>query len=125
MQLGRSCLCGVDLSEDVQLRCRREVQQLLEFSHRIDLMAAVQDVDTLLGGDYVIAVEIRPTLLKFGEVLDGLQRAQRAEKPLDVDVYKRQVFLMKAAPNWTTFYRLLQRAKPKQGTTLELKFPET
>ena len=35
------------------------------------------------------------------------------------------VFLMKAAPNWTTFYRLLQRAKPKQGTTLELKFPET
>ena len=34
------------------------------------------------------------------------------------------IFLMKAAPNWATFYRLLQRAKPKQGTTLELKFPE-
>jgi hypothetical protein len=34
------------------------------------------------------------------------------------------IFLMKAAPNWASFYRLLQRAKPKQGTTLDLPFPE-
>jgi hypothetical protein len=32
---------------------------------------------------------------------------------------------MKAAPNWATFYRLLQRAKPKQGTALEFNFPDT
>jgi P63C domain len=29
-------------------------------------------------------------------------------------------FLMKASPNWTTFYRLLQRSAPKQGSNLAL-----
>lgn len=29
-------------------------------------------------------------------------------------------FLMKASPNWTTFYRLLQRSAPKQGNNFEL-----
>jgi len=30
------------------------------------------------------------------------------------------IFLMKAAPNWTFFYRALQRAAPKYGDTIEL-----
>jgi hypothetical protein len=34
------------------------------------------------------------------------------------------ITLMKAAPNWATFYRLLQRAKPKLGDMPELPFPE-
>lgn len=34
------------------------------------------------------------------------------------------ITLMKASPNWTTFYRLLQRALPKLNQTLPLPFPD-
>lgn len=34
------------------------------------------------------------------------------------------ITLMKASPNWNTFYRLLQRALPKFGQQLELDIPE-
>lgn len=31
---------------------------------------------------------------------------------------------MKASPNWPTFYRLIQRALPQFGETLELPFSD-
>ena len=39
---------------------------------------------------YRVAVEVRGALLELGEVLDGLQRALRAEQPLDVDAAQRR-----------------------------------
>lgn len=34
------------------------------------------------------------------------------------------IFLMKGADSWTTFYKILNKAVPKFGSTLELNFPE-
>ena len=48
------------------------------------------DVDALLGGDDGIAVEVGGALLELGEVLHGLQRALRAEQPLDVHAAQRR-----------------------------------
>ena len=50
----------------------------------MDLAAAIQDVDALLGGDHRVAVEVGRPLLELGEVLDAFQRPLRAEQPLDV-----------------------------------------
>src|SRR5262249_164333 len=63
----------------------REVEQLLELGHGLDLMAAVEDVDALLDGGDEVAVEVRAALLELGEVLDGLHGPLRAEDALDVD----------------------------------------
>ena len=41
-------LRGIELAEDVELRRRREVEQLLELGHEVDLAAALEDVDALL-----------------------------------------------------------------------------
>ena len=62
----------------------REVQQLLELGHEMDLAATVEDVHALLAGDHGVAIEVRGALLELGEVLDGLQRALRAEESLHV-----------------------------------------
>src|SRR5439155_422254 len=81
--LGRRAL-WVELSEDIELGGRREVEDLLELRHVVDLAAPLEDVHTLLGGDHGVAVEIGRALLEFGEVLVGLERQLRAEEPLDV-----------------------------------------
>ena len=44
-------LFRVELAEHVQLGCRREVQQSLELGHEVDLAAALQNADPLLGGE--------------------------------------------------------------------------
>src|SRR5258708_37500623 len=46
-------------------------------------MAAFENVDALLRRDYVITVKISAPLLKFGEILDGFERALRAKQPLN------------------------------------------
>ena len=57
------------LAEDVELRRRRAVEQLLELRHVVDLAAALEDVDALLGRDDGVAVEVGGALLELGEVL--------------------------------------------------------
>jgi hypothetical protein len=69
----------------LEFRCRREAQLLLEFRHQVDLGEPIERVHTLLGGDHVVTVEIRSGLLELGEILDGLERALRAEQPLDLN----------------------------------------
>ena len=86
----RVALLRIELAEDVQLRGRREVEQLLELGHEVDLAAALEDVDALLRGDHRIAVEVGGPLLELGEVLDALQRPLRAEQPLDVHAAQRR-----------------------------------
>ena len=67
----RVALRGSSLPIDVELRRRREVEQLLELGHEVDLAAALEDVDALLGGDDRVAVEVGGPLLELGEVLDA------------------------------------------------------
>ena len=62
----------------------------MELGHEVDLAAALQDVDALLGGDHRVAVEVGRPLLELGEVLDALQRPLRAEQPLDVHAAQRR-----------------------------------
>ena len=81
---------GIELAEDVELRCRREAQLLLEFRHQVDLVQSIEGIHALLGGDHVVAVEICAGLLELGEVLDRLQGALRAEQPLDLHAAKRR-----------------------------------
>src|SRR5258708_14035458 len=46
-------------------------------------MAAFENVDALLRRDHVVTVKISAPLLKFGEILDGFERALRAKQPLN------------------------------------------
>src|SRR5262249_31985774 len=61
------------------------IQQLLKLRHKMNLAAALEDIDALLGRDHRVAVEVGGALLELGEVLDRPQRALRAEEPLDID----------------------------------------
>ena len=83
-------LLGVELAEQVQLRRRREIEDIHELGHEMHLAAALQDVNALLGGDHRIAVEIGRPLLELREVLHAPQRPLRAEKPLDVHAAQRR-----------------------------------
>src|SRR5207249_2156519 len=83
--LRRRGLLGIELPEHVELRRRREVQDLLELRHVVDLAAPLEDVDALLRGDHGVAVEVGRALLELREVLDRLQRALGPEQALDVD----------------------------------------
>ena len=82
--LARRGLRGVEAAQHVELGGRREVEQGLELGHEMDLAAAVERVDALLGGRDRVAVEIGGPLLELGEVLDRFQGPLRAEQPLDV-----------------------------------------
>ena len=62
------------MAEDVELGGGREVEQLFKLRHRVNLAAAFEDVQALLGGDDRVAVEVGGPLLELGEVLDRLQR---------------------------------------------------
>src|SRR5688572_29264570 len=50
----------------------------------MNLAAAFERVDAFGGGGELIAVEIGGALLKFGEVLDGLERALGAKETLNI-----------------------------------------
>ncbi len=80
----------VELAENVELRRRREVEQLLELRHVVDLAATVQNTCALFDGVFRLAVEIGGALLELGEVLDRFQRPLRSEQPLDVDTAQRR-----------------------------------
>src|SRR5262249_46966788 len=56
----------------------------------MDLAAALEDVDALLGGDDGVAVEVGGPLLELGEVFDGLQRTLRTEETLDIHAAERR-----------------------------------
>ena len=92
-RLAAQFLCGgflgIELAEDVELGRRREVEQVLELGHEVDLAAALQDVDAFLRGRDRIAVEIGGPLLELGEVLDRFQGPLRAEQALDVHAAQR------------------------------------
>jgi hypothetical protein len=77
-------LARVELAVDPQLGRGREVEQLLELGHEVDLAAALQGVDPLLGGDDGVAVEIGRALLELREVLHALQGPLGAEQAPDV-----------------------------------------
>jgi hypothetical protein len=81
---------SVELAVDPELRRGREVEQRQELGHEMHLAAALEDVHILLGGDHRIAVEIGRALLELREVLDALERALRAEQPLDVHPAQRR-----------------------------------
>ena len=49
-QLGLAGLRRVELAEDVQLRRRREVEQVLELGHEVHLAAALEQVHALARG---------------------------------------------------------------------------
>lgn len=66
---------GVELTEDVKLRCGREVEQLLKLRHELHLTAALQDIYAYALSQHRIAVEVCGALFEFGEVLHALQRA--------------------------------------------------
>src|SRR4029450_12315337 len=83
-QLGLGRQRRIELAVDAELRCGREVEDLLNFGHEMHLAAALEDVDALLGRDHGIAVEVGCALLELREVLDRLERALRAEEALDV-----------------------------------------
>src|SRR5262249_19752879 len=87
--LGFSGLLGIQLAVDAQLRGRREVQELLEFRHEMDLAASFQDVDTLFRGDHRIPIEIGPALLKLRKVLDASEGSLGPERALNVHPAER------------------------------------
>ena len=74
----------IELAEDVELGRGREIEQLLELSHEMDLAPALEDVGAFPRGVGRDAVEIGGPLLELGEVFHGLQRPLRAEEALDV-----------------------------------------
>ena len=64
-------LLRIKFAEYVEFGCGGKVEQRLEFRHRVNLGRPFQNVDTLLRGDYGIAVEIRRPLLEFRKILNG------------------------------------------------------
>ena len=97
-QFGSCRLLWVELSEQIELRCGREVEDRHELGHEVDLAAPLQDIHALLRGDHVIAVKVSRPLLKLGEILDALQRPLGAEQPLDVHAAQRR--RIKAVPEF-------------------------
>ncbi len=89
-QLGLRRLLLVEPAEVVELRNWREVEQLLELGHRMDLAAAFEVIGALPHRGVRFAVEVRRPLLELGEVLDRFERALRAEQALDVDATQRR-----------------------------------
>src|SRR6202166_4282961 len=81
---------GIKLSVDVQFGRRRKIQNLLKLSHKMNLAAALQDVDTLLCGDYLVTVEIRGALLELSKIFNGLESTLGPEKTLDVHASERR-----------------------------------
>ena len=79
-QLAGRRLRRVEPARDGQLRRRREVEHVLHLGHVGDL-DPIQDVQPLLHGVDLVAVEVGRPLLELGEVLD---RAQAPLRPVDL-----------------------------------------
>ena len=88
--LGLGRLFWVELAVNVQFRCRRKIEHLLELGHRMNLTAAFEYIYAFLGRNDVVAVEIGGPLLKLGKVLDCLERPLRAEETLDIHAPQRR-----------------------------------
>src|SRR5436190_21314071 len=69
----------VKFSVPGQLWSWRKVQQLLKFSHEMNLAAAFQDVHAFLSRDHRIAIKIRCPLLELREILHGFQCPLRSK----------------------------------------------
>ena len=80
----------IEPAEDVQLRRRREVEEVLELAHEMHLAAALERVDALARGAGMVAVEVGGALLELREVLDALERALRSEQTLHADAAQRR-----------------------------------
>src|SRR5690606_25816100 len=74
----------VQLAEDIQLRCGREVQQLLDLGHVMHLVSALEDVDAFLESDDWVAIKVSRALFELGEILNRLEGSLTAEQPLYV-----------------------------------------
>ena len=79
MQFLRASFLRVKFPIPGQLWSWRKVEQLLKFSHEMDLAAAFQYVHTFLSRNDRIAIEIRCPLLELREILDCFQRSLRAK----------------------------------------------
>src|SRR5260221_12319036 len=55
----------------------------------VDVGAPCGGVIALLGGDHLVTVEIGSRLLELGKILHRLERALRAEQPLDLHSAQR------------------------------------
>ena len=62
----------------------------MELRHEVHLAAAFEDVHAFARRLLGVAVKVRGALLELGEVFHGLQRALRAEEPLDVHAAQRR-----------------------------------
>jgi hypothetical protein len=72
-QLTRACFGLIETSgHRVELGRWRKIQHILHLRHVADL-DAIQNVHAFLDGVDFITVEIRRSLLEFGEVFDGAQ----------------------------------------------------
>jgi len=60
--------------QDVELRRRRKIEEVLELSHELDLAAALEDVDALRCAWTGSPSKLGRALLELGEVLDALHR---------------------------------------------------
>src|SRR5260370_31843634 len=81
----RRCFFRVELPEYVEFGRWGEIKNLLEFRHVMNLAAAVQDIDSFLGGDHRVSVEVGRPLLKFCKIFNSFQGPLRTKQPLDVD----------------------------------------
>src|SRR5260370_7125875 len=81
--------CRIELSINIELGSGRKVEYFLKLRHEVNLASTLESVDALLGSDHCVAVKVGRALLEFGEVLDRLQTALRAEQTLDVDAAQR------------------------------------
>ena len=88
-QLALAGFPRIELAINPEFGCGWEVEQRLELCHRVDLTSTLQRINSLLRGDDGIAVEVCRALLELGEVLDRLERALRAEEPLDIHSAQR------------------------------------
>src|SRR5208337_2752921 len=77
-------LRAVEFAVDVEFGSGREIQDLHEFRHSMDLGTPFQDVNPFLGGHGDVAVEIGGTLFEFGKVLHGFKGPLRTEESLDI-----------------------------------------
>src|SRR6266481_8682825 len=83
---------GVEFSIPSQLWSWRKVEQLLKFSHEMNLAAAFQHVHTFLSRDDRIAIEICCPLLELRKILDCFQRSLRTKQPLNVNAAQYRGF---------------------------------
>ena len=64
---------GIQFAINPELGRRRKVQDLLEFRHRVNLTAPIENVGTFFRGDHWVTIEIGGSLLELREILHRLE----------------------------------------------------